>query len=197
MAMHRNRVIVLILLSLPLAAEFGLALWHARGDRRDDALAGAYEIDVYRSSSFELTGDAIPERLVIAPIQSPQSILTIVNDSGELYRLPFDQSDSTYRTHVAVVEHGTPHLLVYDGASQSPPARLVLAWDGRVIREVEASDLDSRIISAMAARDDTGGWHERTLFRPFNCFVRLSLIYGLVVISLITCRRRASTTLSN
>ena len=134
---------------------------------------------------------------MIAPIQSPQSTLSIVNDSGELYRLTFDQSDSTFRTHIAVVEHGTPHLLVYDGASQSPPARLVLAWDGRVIREVEATDLDSSIISAMAARDDTGGWHERTLFRPFKCFVRLSLIYGLIAIGVIAYRRRASTALSN
>ena len=197
MAMHRNRVILLLLLLLPLAAEFVLAVWHAQGDRRDDALAAAYEIDVHRSYSVDLTGDAVPERLEIASIQSPQSTLSIVNDSGELYLLPFDQSDSTFRTHIAVVDVGTPHLLVYDGASHSPPARLVLAWDGLVIREAEATDLDSSIISAMAARDDSGGWHERTLFRPLKCLVRLSLIYGLIVIGLIAYRRRASATLSN
>ncbi|MCA1566209.1 MAG: hypothetical protein LC803_11340 [Acidobacteria bacterium] len=107
--------------------------------------------------------------------------LTIVDGERELFSTPYDSTDNTFRTHAAIYKPAqveVPHLLIYDGASRQRISA-VFAWDGERMREIEASSLEREILSAMAARDDTGSWNQWVMWSLASDY--LLPIYCLVV----------------
>ncbi len=189
--LRRKRILIALWIVIPAAAETVVAAWEGRNDARYDALSETYECDPPENCSIDLTGDGTLERFVVESPNAPWRV-RIVGERGDLYTLPYDHTDGTLRTHFAVVNDGRPRLLVYDGASQSPPVSLALGWDGATLQETAPTAFESDVLAAMASRDDTGGWHERTLFRLFRRIVRLAIIYGtgLIVWGLVIHWRR-------
>jgi len=57
---------------------------------------------------------------------------------------------------------------------------------------VGATAVDQEIISAMADHDDSGGWNDRTIFRPVKRMALLVSYYFLlaVVIGIVLIKRR-------
>ena len=76
--------------------------------------------------------------------------------------------DNTLRTHVGVrSESGRAHLIIYDGSgwpSQMRTVRDVYAWHGDKWFEMTPTETDMEILSAMAARDDTGTFHQWVIY---------------------------------
>jgi hypothetical protein len=174
-------ILLAFLIILPVALDQGIAARQERLDKQYDALSKTYECYPLEKCQLDLTGDGIPERLEVVWTGGAQGRVRIIGEQGEIYNFLYDHTDGTLRTHLAVVHNGSPRLLVYDGASHWPPTRLAIIWDGSRIREVTPIALDSEILSAMAAHDDSGGWNERTVFRPLIRKLRLIAIYGLVL----------------
>lgn len=76
--------------------------------------------------------------------------------------------DNTLRTHVGVRnESGRARLIVYDGTgwpAQKRTVRDVYAWQGDKWFEMTPTEAEMEILSAMAARDDTGTFHQWVIF---------------------------------
>ena len=172
-----------VLINAPLLVDRWLAERERRQDARDDELVRQYECRPSLRCAADFDGDGAEDILdVMSDGDGAPARLVVLSRGREILSLPYDHTDNTLRTHVALRrEAGKPRLLVYDGVSYRPPLKSALSWDGeRMVEEFPASGLDREILDAMAAHDDTGGWHERTIFRPFHRIARLVLLYALL-----------------
>ena len=173
-----------LLVQVPLLVDPWLAERDRLRDLRDDELVRVYECMPPRDCVADFDGDGSPDRLdIVAGGGRAFGLLVAFSGGREVLRLPYDYTDGTLRTHTAIRgEWGRSRLLVYDGASHSPPLRAAFAWDGRNLAESPASELDNEILAAMAAHDDTGGWNERAVFRPMRRVARLGICYTLLAV---------------
>lgn len=185
-----------VLVALPWPVERWRTDRERRQDARDDELFALYDCFPVRKCVADFDGDGTADHLDVVPdgVNFYGSLVATVG-GREVLRLPFYSADNTFRTHVAVLDDGgRSRLLIYEGArrpSRGQPLRAAYVW-GRVrLFEVEPNDFDQEILGAMAAHDDTGGWHAR-VFRDITRNVRLAAYYALllVLVGLICCRWR-------
>ena len=160
---------------------------------REDELQARFDCEPIQRCMADFNGDGIPSRFDVV-LTAAVSGHFIVSDAGrEILRLPYDHTDGTLRTHIAIRdESGESRLLVYDGASHRPPLRAAFAWGGEKLVQVSPEAIDHEIISAMAAHDDTGGWHDRVIFNEVFRVARLAAYYIVltIFIGIILYRRR-------
>jgi len=191
--MRSRKIIVLlslavIFIGMPVLADRWLAAKYARHDELVK-MAECYPFPC----AADFNGNGALDRLGIVQ-KSPHDRfdwwLTVMDGEHELFSTPYDSTDNTFRTHAAIYKPAqveVPHLLIYDGASRQR-INAVFAWDGERMHEIEASSLEREILSAMAARDDTGGWHDWVIWSlaseyllPIYCLVAggVLIIFGV------------------
>ena len=191
--MKRKRIAVLLSLAVafigvPVLADSWLAAKYARHDELVK-MAECYPFPC----AADFNGNGTLDRLDVVqknPHDRFDWWLTIADGERELFSIPYDSTDNTFRTHAAIYKPAqveVPHLLIYDGASRQR-INAVFAWDGEKMREIEASSLEREILSAMAARDDTGSWHRwvmwslaSTFLLPIYCLVAggILILFGI------------------
>jgi hypothetical protein len=126
----------------------------------------------------------------------------IASDGGkELLRLPFWYADGTLRSHAAIRnEAGKSRLLIFWGAMREPRnGKSVYSWDGEKIVETAPTVADQEVLSAMEARDDSGGLPGSValrLIRDVASIVYYVLLVGATVFILIRRQKRSSPTKS-
>ena len=185
--MNNKKAVVL----LSLAAIFGiLALadrWLAAIYGRHDELVKLAECYPFPCAA-DFNGNGTLDRLEVVqknPTDSADWRLKVADGERELFNIPYDGTDGTFRTHAAIYKPAQvelPHLLIYDGASRQH-IRAAYVWDGGKMSEIKPSDLEHEIISAMAARDDTGGWNTWVLWRlTSTILLPIYLVAGGVLI---------------
>jgi hypothetical protein len=176
-----NRSTLLIMLGGLILVPPFIDYWYSgaqtRRDRRDDELVRQYECEPLDKCVADFNGDAVADRIIVE-----RRDFVVTDGSTEMLRLPYDHTDNTLRTHLAITEaSGRSRLLIYDGASHWPNLRAVFAWNGANLGETHPSDLEREVLSAMAAHDDTGGWNERAV-RRFLRGARLFVYYFVLAI---------------
>jgi hypothetical protein len=177
-------IVIAFFVGVPLLIDWWIAERHWRKDKRDDELVREYECNPPEKCVADFNGDGIPDRVDVAAGGGRfYGWLVAYAGEKEILRLPYDSTDGTLRTHTAIRnESGKSRLMVYDGASHRPSLKAVFAWNGENLMEVSPTDLEREILNAMAAHDDTGGWNERTVFRPIFRIGRLIVYYTLLCI---------------
>ena len=196
--MKVNKPVVLVslavvLIGVPILTSRWLAAKYARHDQLV-RLAECYPFPC----AADFNGDGSPDRLALIqknPTDDFNWSLAVLDGDRELFAIPYDGTDGTFRTHAAVykpTQVEVPHLLIYDGASRQR-LRTAFAWNGEKMQEVEASTLEQEILSAMSARDDTGSWHQWVMWRlasevllPIYCL----LAGGVLILFSIFWRRK-------
>jgi hypothetical protein len=177
---------LILLFALLIIVPILVDAWVMRGVRiqymRDDDLKGRFDCEPVERCVADFNGDGIPASFDVN-LTAPVGGDLIVNDGGrEILRLPYDHTDGTLRTHIAVIDKsGKSRLLVYDGASHQPPLKAAFDWDGEKLAQVSTEAVDSEIISAMAAHDDTGGWNERAFSETFRGAKLAAYYFGLTI----------------
>ena len=175
-------------------------VWFAMMYARHGRLRATYECGYSDQPPCvaDFDGDGRPTSIQISHRSDKQVELppVFVGRGQELARLNAFSMDNTFRTHVAVRGGASgARLLVYDGArwrgrELTPPVRAVYAWDGEKLAEVGPAEIDTEILSAMEARDDTGTFDWWITYRLLTWPVRV--VYGLsfVLVSLLYIRHR-------
>lgn len=169
-----NRVLLFVALLVALAPPIIDKAVSARGERYD-ALIKQHELFcLERPCPVDFDGDGQEGLLMIDRKTSPaagyDSWLVVVDNGRELLRLPHWFMDGSYRTHVAIRNDPTgARLIIFDGThappgSSAPPTRTVFAWNGTRLAEVPHTDSDHEILSALAARDDSGTFNDWVLY---------------------------------
>jgi hypothetical protein len=183
--MKNKRSIVLlifavILIGLPLLAD----RWLAAKSARYDELIRLAECYPDSPCAADFNGNGTLDRLALVQKNPDDRFdwwLTIVDDEDELFAIPYTGIDGSFRTHAAIhkpAQEVIAHLLIYDGGKM-PHIRSTYAWDGKRMREIEASPLERDIISAMASRDDTGTFHQWIIWEMASTY--LLPVYCLIV----------------
>src|SRR5258705_4427655 len=179
---------LLMILALLVTVPLLLDPWHsakqARQDYRDDELEKQFECEPPAKCVADFDGDGISDKVSVQPNSAERFDLgLVVSINGrEVLRLPYDHTDNTLRTHTTVRRENSKHrLLVYDKASRKETVG-AFGWDGSKMLEVVPTFLDREILTALAAHDDTGGWNERTVFRPFTRMLRQGIYFFLLAI---------------
>ena len=167
--------------------------WFAAKERRYESLRAKYEC-YPPPCSFDLTGDNVPEKLVVHqpdPTKRFEWVLLLKDGDKELLRLPYDHTDGTFRTHMAVRSgpQGT-HFLIYDVASRNGQGRAVYGWNGNQVVALSPDPLDEEILTAMAALDETGTFHWWVLFHMVRTAFYALLILGILVTGIINFSKR-------
>lgn len=171
------------LIITPLLMDRWVAERQRRQYARDDELYAQYDCEPIRRCVADFDGDGVPARFDVEPKGAGGWQFVVFDAGREALRLPYDHTDNTLRTHLAVRgEGGRPRLLVYDGASHRPALRAAFAWDGEKLARVAPEAPDRYIISAMAAHDDTGGWHDRVIFNEVLRAAKLVAYYIVLAI---------------
>jgi hypothetical protein len=180
---------ILIALIAPVSLALLLTdLWLAKRDYRYSQLIQKYECGYLpeQSCQADFDGDGHGTHIEInarayAPIELPPRF---VGNRQELMRLNIFSQDNTSRTHLAVRPEAHPaRLLIYDGASrfdQKLTLNLVYAWNGEELVESTPDATDRQILSAMAARDDTGTLNQWVIYWLLRWPVRIG--YALLFI---------------
>lgn len=186
--MNSKRVVILsslavIFIGIPVVGDRWLAAKYARHDELVK-MAECYPFPC----AADFNGNGTLDRLDVVqknPHDRFDWWLTVVDGAHELFSIPYDSTDNTYRTHAAIhkpTQIELPHLLIYDGASRQR-VNAVFVFDGGRMREIEASSLEREILCAMSARDDTGSWNQWVIWSlasdylmPFYCFVAGSVL---------------------
>jgi hypothetical protein len=162
---------------------------------REDELVARFECEPPTKCIVDFNSDTVPAQFEVSLAEAVSGSLLVFDGGREILRLPYDHTDGTLRTHMAIRnESGQPRLLTYDGASQQPPQSGAYAWNGDKLVLVSPTAIDREIISAMAGHDDSGGWNERALFRPVK---RMALLVGYYfvlafVVGIVLFKRRRS-----
>ncbi len=169
--------LAIIFIGIPVLADRWLAAKYARHDELVK-MAECYPLPC----AVDFNDNGTLDRLGVVQKNPSDRFgwLTIVDGERELFSIPYDHTDNSFRTHAAIYKPAqieVPHLLIYDGASRQQ-INAAFAWDGERMREIEASSLEREILSAMAARDDTGGWRQWVIWHLASTF--LLPIYCLV-----------------
>lgn len=173
---------LLILIALPWPVDYWRARGEVRKDRRNEELFRLYDCGYYKPCAADFDGDGVAARFDNVPCEGSHYGCLVVNEGGrEALRLPYNRTDNTFRTHLAVRERdGATRLLVYDGVGPRPPRRLVFAWGGGRLYEAGPDALELEILDAMAAYDDTGTLDER-IFRDITRVARFVVYYLLLL----------------
>jgi len=177
-------MILALLVAVPVLLDQWYSAKQARQDSRDDELEKQFECEPPEKCLADFDGDGTSDKVSVQPNSAERFDLGLVVsvNGGEVLRLPYDHTDNTLRTHTAVRrEDGTYRLLVYDKASRKETVA-AFGWDGSKMLEVVPTALDREILTAMGAHDDTGGWNERAVFRPFRRMLRLGIYFFLLAI---------------
>jgi hypothetical protein len=193
--------LVLVFLLLAIAPLFVYRLISAM-DKKYDDLVRRYECSEGRPCSADFDGDGIAGEVVIewrkeSSVAGDQWL--IVSDDGkELLRLPFWYADGTLRSHAAIRnEGGKSRLLIFWGAMREPKSGTsVYIWSGEKIVETASTAADREVLSAMEARDDSGGfpgWVAFRLMRDVALIVYYVLLVGAAVFILIRRQKRSSS----
>ena len=194
----RRSNLVLAFLLLAMAPLF-VYRWVSAKYNKYDELVRRYECSENRACSADFDGDGVAGQVIIewrkdSFVAGDQWL--IASDGGkELLRLPFWYVDNTLRTHVAVRnEDGKSRLLVFWGAMREPRnGTSVYAWSGERIVETGPTAADQEVLSAMEARDDSGGFAEWVAFRLIRdaaVIVYYLLLVGSAIFILIRSRRK-------
>jgi len=194
--------LILALLLLAIAPLF-VYRWISAKDWKDDELVRRYECLEGRSCSADFDGDGFAGKVLIewrkdSSVAGDQWLMA--SDGGkELLRLPFWYADNTLRSHAAIRnEDGKSRLLIFWGAMREPKnGTSVYAWsDQRMVESIPMA-ADREVLSAMAARDDSGGFPNLVAFR----LIRQGALIGYYILFvagalliLIKRRKRLSTT---
>ena len=96
-------------------------------------------------------------------------------------------------------EVGHARLIVYDGSTapgKKTVVNAVYAWDGRKLSEAAAAPADQEILSAMAARDDSGTFNQWVLYYLAKWPVRLVYVSLFVVAALVYRRHSRVETMT-
>jgi hypothetical protein len=170
--------LTVVLIGVPILTDRWLAAKYARHDELV-RLAECYPFPC----AADFNGNGSLDRLALiqnTPTDRSDWRLTVLDGDLELFAIPYDGTDGTFRTHAAIykpTQVDVPHLLIYDGASRQR-LRSAFAWNGEKMQQVEASTREQEILSAMSARDDTGSWSQWALWRlasevllPIYCLV--------------------------
>jgi hypothetical protein len=175
---------LLILIALPWPIDYWLTRRSARQDARNDELVFRYECNYHSACLADFDGDRDFAHFIITPCEeSSWGCLTVREGDREIFQVPYDNTDNTLRTHVAVSEEtGSPHLLIYDGVRHKPPLRAAFSYNGERLVEVAPTSLEREILDAMAANDDAAGrWDER-LRHDLIRVSRFAAYYGLLIV---------------
>ena len=165
----RKIEIAIVLLAVGVPLLIAGAIWESyrSEDAGHDQLYYKYDCEFPERCSGDLTGDGLPEQMQATDyLTHPKRSLIVTTQDREILRLPYNYTDGTLRTHTALVINGAQtRLLIYDGVSYSTPRKAAFGWNGEGMVEVPPSDFEHKIISAMAAHDDSGGWFNRVMRR--------------------------------
>lgn len=195
-----NLIIALVLLFFyPFVLNVLLNGEYNRQKERNADLVRRYECIPSNNCQADFNGDGKIERVEIgdyAPRRFEWCIY--VSETGrDIFELPYSNVDNTLRTHIAINwEKEKPHLLIYDKTSNIKTVS-AFAWNGNKLSEIQPTNLDKEILSAMAFYDDTGGWRERG-FRELK--IRLGFFayhtFYVVMVAWIFYKRRQQAKLN-
>lgn len=108
--------------------------------------------------------------------------------------------DNSLRTHLGVRnEAGRARLIIYDGIKareQNNPRNVVYAWNGSEFFEIQPEQIDKEILTAMAARDDTGTFNLWVLYWTLMWPVRLVYVLLFAVSAFVYFKKRRSARMS-
>lgn len=183
--MQKNQSLLTIVFVLLLTVPMLITYWLSAKDRSYDEILRLYECqDNICNADFD--GDGMLGQLIVeeAPPSSYDSWLVVIDSGRELLRLPHRRVDNTLRTHVAVrYETGNARLIVYDHIrGQNPPLNAVFAWNGRDMAQIFPSESDDEILTAMAARDDTGSQSYWAFYRAFWTLALICYYIPLIIL---------------
>jgi len=134
--------------------------WRFAELRRIEA---AYEL-YPMPQALDVDGDGAAGTVSIVQTDAPNSSRQLVVEDGgrRLLTLPYSHTDGTFRTHIAARRDTIPmRLVVYDGArGPQNVVRDAYAWNGHALVRDAPDTQDARLLTAMAAFDDTGTFHD-------------------------------------
>ena len=189
----RKVEIAIVLLAVGVPLLIAGAIWESyrREDAGHDQLYDKYDCSPPERCGGDLTGDGLPEQIHVTDyLAQPEQSFIITTEDREILRLPYNHTDGTFRTHMALVNNGTQsRLLIYDGVNYATPRKAAFSWNGERMVEVPPSDFEQEIISAMAAHDDSGGWFNRVM-RRLLLQASLGSYYLILAISIIVIAYR-------
>ena len=133
-----------------------------------------------RSCRLDLDGNGNRESVLITSPTDGREELILLEGNETILRLPYQYTDGTFRTHMAVrAEGGRDRLLIFDGLRHSPALRKAFVWTGTKVEQLDVSALDEDIVNAMAARDDAGTFSTWVAFQLIT--LSLLTVYYLIV----------------
>lgn len=193
-----TKVAAATLLILPLIIVRIESERDARRDRRHDELVKLYECEPPGNCVADFDRDGSPAKFEVQGLLGDWTMI-VREGEIEVLRLPYDHTDGTFRTHIAIKrDSNADRLIVYDKASRRQHTVAVFGWDGRSMSQVVASPLENEILVAMAANDDTGGWNERVLVRPAlraaGVFFYYLILIPILVVTFYKIRRASTGT---
>jgi hypothetical protein len=145
-----------------------------------EALAKKYECYPVETCRADFNGDGKPDifRVVDEPNDVYQHYYRLeiyIEENGapkQILKIPFDNIDGTYRTHIAVAEfYGEKTLIIFDTINKEPyyiwdGERLSPLWDGKEMNpRAERAIYEQSIRQAMALDDDMGGFNEKIMLK--------------------------------
>ena len=198
--MRTNQVTLISTIALlgiaPILIDRMVSAKQRHQDARDDELVKEYECYPLNDCVVDFNRDGIPARFEVVKTHAVGGDLVVVDADKEILRLAYDHTDNTLRTHLAIhTENSESRLLVYDGVSHQTALKAAYRWNGETLVEAKLSGIEQEIVSAMATHDDTGGWNERSVFRPFERMLYLGayyLLFSVVFAALLYRRFRRS-----
>lgn len=184
MGHSRRRITIIATLLIAPVLIVPIINWKVnQKNRRDDELFAIYDQDS-RTYESDFNGDGTPGRIDFRNAGSATSSFVVVDGGRELLTLPYDHTDGTLRTHLALTRIGNKsRLVVYDGTT-NPATRSAFVWNGEKMVQSPPSTLESEILTAMAAHDDTGGWGRRVFF-DLTKSAAVAAYYFLVVLAVL------------
>lgn len=191
--MRRRLGILTVMTVLLLLAPLVLAFWLSRIDRHYDEILGLYECDFARRCVADFNKDGALGHVAVTEGpqgESQKQSLAVVDGGHEILRLPYVYLDNTVRTHVGI--RNSPDrvsLVVYQpGGREFAATEAVFAWSGEKMLQVPPSSADQELLTAMAAREESGTFNQWALFRLLK--TPMMVLYYLLLLSLIAFRYR-------
>ena len=177
---------VMLILMLVIGVSILVTQKYTTEDNRYDELVKTYECYPWPCIG-DFNGDGKADYLTTVRTgaqHSPWS-LVVFDSERELFRREYTSIDGTLRTHAAIrITADGACLLIFDGTSGQHENEVYM-WNGERMAAIAPTPLDREILAAMAARDDTGGWHWWAMYHLFRDFLFsfLVIIPILLVVS--------------
>lgn len=148
-----------------------------------------YECYPVEECNFDFNGDSKAEVFQVEDRPSGDEYhnfrLVITTNDGmtrkEILNIKYDQTDGTFRTHVAAFEeNGRKKLVIYDTIN----THQFFFWDGNRLSPSEnMSFLERKIRSAMELEDDTGRAQKSAVYFTIALFILF--YYGVIVVGIV------------